>query len=80
MPIVPEIDTSKIIMSPMPGLVFSIAVKVGEKVVPGQELCIIEAMKMQNSLTAEKDGIVKTVIVNQGDTVAAEDILIELEN
>lgn len=80
MPIIPEIDTSKIIMSPMPGMVFSVSVKVGDKVFPGQELCIIEAMKMQNSLMAEKEGIVKSVLVKPGDTVAGEDILIELED
>lgn len=44
------VDTTKSIMSPMPGKVLSVAVKVGQEVEDGQELCILEAMKMQNIL------------------------------
>jgi hypothetical protein len=51
-----ELDTSKMLLCPMPGLLVSVAVEVGDSVVPGQELCIVEAMKMQNVLRAEKTG------------------------
>ena len=49
-----KIDTTKQLISPMPGAVISVSVKPGQKVVDGQELCIIEAMKMQNILKSEK--------------------------
>jgi propionyl-CoA carboxylase alpha chain len=79
MPLKAEIDTEKMILSPMPGVVHSVAVKVGDIVVPGQEICVVEAMKMQNALRAVGGGVVKSVNYQAGDIVAAEDILIELE-
>ena len=63
----------------MPGNIFSINVKVGQQVHAGQEACIIEAMKMQNIFYVQKDGIVKAVYVNQGDSVAAEQKIYEIE-
>lgn len=79
MPIKKVIDTTKVILSPMPGAVFSIKVNVGDSVVTGQELCVVEAMKMQNALRSQKDGKVKAIKVKQGQTVAADQVLIELE-
>jgi propionyl-CoA carboxylase alpha chain len=70
-------DTSKLIMSPMPGLVVSVAVTVGQEVKSGEAVCIVEAMKMQNIIRAEADGVVKTVNVAGGASVAADEILIE---
>lgn len=58
-----ELDLSKFIVSPMPGVVFSVRVQVGDKVVPGQEICVVEAMKMQNAIRAVKPGKVKSVVV-----------------
>ena len=55
-------DTSKLILSPMPGLVVAIAVDVGQEVKTGETVAIIEAMKMQNILKAERDGVVKAVV------------------
>jgi len=73
------VDTSRYIVSPMPGAVFSVAVAVGDEVVPGEEMCVIEAMKMQNALRAQRAGKIKAVRIKKGSTVAADDILIEFE-
>ena len=70
-------DTSKLIQSPMPGLVVSIAVTVGQEVKAGETVALIEAMKMQNILKAERDGVVKAVGAKAGDPVAADDVLVE---
>ena len=70
-------DTSKLIQSPMPGLVVSIPVTVGQEVKTGETVAIIEAMKMQNILKAERDGVVKAVGAQAGDPVAADDVLVE---
>lgn len=72
-------DTSKLIQSPMPGLVVSIPVTVGQEVKTGETVAIIEAMKMQNILKAERDGVVKAVSAAAGDPVAADDVLVEFE-
>lgn len=63
----------------MPGAVVSVSVKPGDKVVDGQELCIIEAMKMQNILKSEKEGTIKSVKVKAGDSVTVDELLIEFE-
>ncbi|CAO2591959.1 Propionyl-CoA carboxylase alpha chain, mitochondrial [Lemmus lemmus] len=72
-------DTSSILRSPMPGVVVAVSVKPGDKVAEGQEICVIEAMKMQNSMTAGKMGKVKSVHCKAGDTVGEGDLLVELE-
>ncbi len=69
-------DLSKWLMSPMPGLIVSIAVAPGEEVKAGQELAVLEAMKMENVLRAEQDGVVEAVKVEAGATVAADEVLI----
>ena len=70
-------DTSRIIASPMPGLVVSLDVVVGQEVKEGETVAIIEAMKMQNIIKAERDGLVKTVSAKAGDSVAADEVLVE---
>ncbi|KAK8734798.1 hypothetical protein OTU49_005655 [Cherax quadricarinatus] len=75
----PKVDQSKQVLSPMPGLVKSIACGPGDMVAEGQEVCVIEAMKMQNSLSAATSGKVVAVHVKEGDTVEEEQILVELE-
>ncbi len=70
-------DTSKMIISPMPGLVVSMDVAVGQSVREGEIVCVIEAMKMQNIIRAERDGVVKTVSAKSGDPVAADEVLVE---
>ena len=64
-------------MSPMPGLVVSIDVKAGQEVKEGETVAVIEAMKMQNIIKAERDGVVKSVGPKAGDSVAADDVLVE---
>jgi len=70
-------DTSRLVVSPMPGLVVSVDVAQGEEVKAGQVLCVIEAMKMQNILRAERDGVIKVIGAKAGDSVAADDVLAE---
>ena len=72
-------DTSKLVLSPMPGLVVDIPVTEGQEVKSGETVAIIEAMKMQNILKAERDGKVKAVKAKAGDPVAADDVLVEFE-
>ena len=61
----------------MPGLVISIEVVPGDEVKSGQVIGVIEAMKMQNILRAERDGVIKSVGAKAGDSVAADDVLVE---
>jgi|TARA_R100000149_G_scaffold47669_1_gene19309 propionyl-CoA carboxylase alpha chain len=72
-------DTSRLIQSPMPGLVVAVPVTVGQEVKEGETVAIIEAMKMQNILKAERDGVVKAIGAQAGDPVAADDVLVEFE-
>lgn len=72
-------DNSGIIISPMPGLVISIDVVAGDNVKSGQGVAIVEAMKMQNIIRAERDGVVKSVKVTAGSAIAADEIMIELD-
>ncbi len=67
------------VLAPLPGLILEIHVKPGEKITKGQNLITMEAMKMENSVKAEKDGTVKEIKVSQGDNVLQEDALIEME-
>lgn len=70
-------DTSKMVLSPMPGLVVSIDVAQGQEVKTGEVVAVLEAMKMQNILRAERDGTIKAVNVKSGDSVAADEVLVE---
>jgi len=69
----------KVFRSPMPGVIVSIMVKEGEQVVTGDEICVLEAMKMQQSLRAEWTGIVKTVHVTEGQQIGDGDAIIDLQ-
>jgi len=79
MPVKAPVDTSRTILSPMPGVVKAVAVQVGDRVGEGQECAVVEAMKMQNSLASGVTGTVKAVHVKVGDTVEEEQIMIEIE-
>jgi propionyl-CoA carboxylase alpha chain len=70
-------DTSKLVLSPMPGLVVSMDVAAGQQVREGEVVCVLEAMKMQNIIRAERDGVVKAVNAKGGDPVAADEVLVE---
>jgi biotin carboxyl carrier protein len=67
------------IKAPMPGIIVKIAVSEGQEVQPGDELIIIEAMKMENSLKAEIGGTVKKILVNESEAVEKNKLMIELE-
>jgi len=70
-------DTSRLVLSPMPGLVVSMDVVLGQQVREGEVVCVLEAMKMQNIIRAERDGVVKAVNAKGGDPVAADEVLVE---
>jgi propionyl-CoA carboxylase alpha chain len=74
-----KIDYSKMIVSPMPGNVVSLTVKEGDTVVDGQEVCVIEAMKMQNIIRSETDAVVKKVHCKLNQPVVVDETLIEFE-
>jgi propionyl-CoA carboxylase alpha chain len=71
-------DTSKLIVSPMPGLVVSIDVTAGKEVKAGEGVAVVEAMKMQNIIRAERDGVIAKINVAAGASVAADEVMIEL--
>ena len=79
MPVKLAPDMSKYLLSPMPGLLISIAVTEGEHVKAGQELAIVEAMKMENVMKAQQEGIVLKVHASAGDTLAVDQAIIEFE-
>lgn len=68
-----------IIVSPLSGRVISILVRPGDTVSAGQEVCVVEAMKMEQSIRTTRDGVVKEVLVQPMDTVRTNDPLIELQ-
>jgi propionyl-CoA carboxylase alpha chain len=72
-------DTSKLVMSPMPGLLTGTSVKVGEAVTAGQKLATIEAMKMENTLVAAQDGVVAEICANVGESLAVDQLIIRFE-
>ena len=72
-------DTSKLLLSPMPGLLVSVAVESGQEIKSGEELAVIEAMKMENVLRAERDGRISTVKAAAGDSLAVDQIIMEFE-
>ncbi len=72
-------DLSKYLICPMPGLLVALNVGEGDKVEAGQPLAVIEAMKMENILRAEKTGVVKSISAAAGDSLAVDAIILELE-
>lgn len=79
---VPEVTSgvnAKQVLSPMPGVIVALKAQAGQKVVAGEELLTLEAMKMRNKIHALADGTVKAIKVKVGDTVEDSEVLIELE-
>jgi propionyl-CoA carboxylase alpha chain len=70
-------DLSRHLVSPMPGLLVSLAVTEGQEVKAGEELAVIEAMKMENVLRAERDGTIKKLCARPGDGLAVDQIILE---
>ena len=77
MPLKKLSGSEKAVRCPMPGLVVSIAVAEGQEVKAGETLAVIEAMKMENILRAERDGTIKAIRVKQGDSVAVDAVIME---
>jgi propionyl-CoA carboxylase alpha chain len=79
MPVKAPPDLSKYLLSPMPGLLTKVAVQVGQEVKAGEELAVIEAMKMENVLRAEQDAKVAKITAAPGDSLAVDQAIIEFE-
>ena len=71
--------TNTAINAPLPGTIITVLVKAGDKVTIGQKLLTMEAMKMENNVLSEKDGVVKIVHVKPGQAVAQNEVLVEIE-
>jgi propionyl-CoA carboxylase alpha chain len=72
-------DMSRFLLCPMPGLLVQLNVAAGEKVEAGQPLAVVEAMKMENILRAEKSGVVKSLSAAAGDSLAVDAVILEME-
>ncbi|WP_420605262.1 acetyl-CoA carboxylase biotin carboxylase subunit [Novosphingopyxis sp.] len=72
-------DTSKLLLCPMPGLLVSLHVGEGDAIEPGQPLATVEAMKMENILRAEKAGTIAKINAGEGDSLAVDEVILELE-
>ena len=77
MPVKEKPDTSKLLLCPMPGLIVSLAVDEGQEVAAGDTLCVVEAMKMENVLKAERDGTVSKILAKPGDSLNVDAIILE---
>ena len=72
-------DTSKMVLSPMPVLLTKLLVRAGDSVTAGQKLASIEAMKMENTLSALQDGVVSEILAKEGDSLAVDQLIIRFE-
>jgi len=77
MPVKKAADTGKALLCPMPGLVVSIAVSEGQEIKVGETLAVVEAMKMENVLRAERDATVKKIHAKKGDSLAVDAVIME---
>ena len=79
MPVKAPPDTSRHLLAPMPGLLVSVAVKPGDEVKAGEELAVLEAMKMENTLRAERDGVIAKINFEPGASLEVDELIMELE-
>ena len=79
MPIKEAPDTSNLLLCPMPGVIVSILVEEGQEVQDGQALAVVEAMKMENTLRAEKKGVIAKINAAPGENLAVDEIIMEFE-
>jgi propionyl-CoA carboxylase alpha chain len=70
-------ESGKALRCPMPGVVRAIAVTEGQEVKAGETLAVVEAMKMENVLRAERDGVVKSIMARVGDSLAVDAVIME---
>ena len=68
------------VIAPIPGVIVEISAKIGDSVTYGQELCVLEAMKMKNSIRANRDGLIKKISIAIGDHVRQSQVLMEFES
>lgn len=73
-------DTSQYLLCPMPGLIVALHVSEGDEVQEGQSLAVVEAMKMENVLRADKGGKVAKISVSEGDSLAVDEVIMEFES
>ncbi|MBA14332.1 MAG: hypothetical protein CL750_03070 [Chloroflexi bacterium] len=73
------VDSNKTFSSPLPGMIISVSVNVGDEIVIGDEICVLEAMKMQQSLKATWSGIVSSVEISSGDKVTTGQTLVIID-
>ena len=74
------LDLSKYLLSPMPGLLLKICVDEGQTIKAGEELAVVEAMKMENSLRASKDVKIKSILTTEGANLAVDQKILEFED
>lgn len=79
MPVKVAPDTSNLLLCPMPGVIVSILVEEGQEVQDGQALAVVEAMKMENTLRAEKKGVIAKINAAPGDNLAVDEVIMEFE-
>jgi len=72
-------DLSRLLICPMPGMLVKLHVAEGDKVQPGQPLATVEAMKMENILRAEKEGVIAKINAAEGESLAVDAVILELE-
>src|SRR5512146_2844504 len=72
-----NVDKTRVVTAPIPGAIISVAVKPGDSVIQGQELCILEAMKMKNAIRAPRAGVIAALLVTVGDHVPKGHPLVE---
>ncbi len=72
-------NAASAVKSPLPGAILSISVSVGDSVKVGQRLIVLEAMKMENNIDSDREGIVKSINIDKGDLVLEGDLLLTIE-
>lgn len=75
----PAQSSGSVIKSPLPGVILDVFVRVGDTIKAGQHLLLLEAMKMENNIDADKAGVVKEIRVQRNDSVMEGDVLIVIE-
>ena len=76
----PRAASSNTVIAPIPGVIIEIKVAAGDSVTYGQELCVLEAMKMKNSIRANHDGTIAKILVATGDQVQQGKVLMEFQD
>lgn len=79
MPIKSADASANALLCPMPGLLTKVLVAEGDRVEPGQSLAVVEAMKMENTLSAERTAVIKTIVASEGASLAVDEVIIEFE-